>query len=61
MDSLINGLGTLLNHLKKVRSFPHIKINSGWTNNLNIKGEPLKETEENIGGYFYTSGMKIIY
>lgn len=50
MDGLINGLGTLLSHLKKIRSFPHIKINSRWTNKLKVKDEPLKEPEENIGG-----------
>lgn len=61
MDGLINGFGTLLNHLKKVRSFPHIKVNSRWSNNLNAKNEQLKELEKNIGGYLYTSGIVMTY
>lgn len=44
MYCLLKGLGTLLNHVKKVRFLLHVKINSKWTHNLNAKGEPLKKT-----------------
>ena len=42
MKGFIHDLGTLLNHLKKIRSFSYLKINSRCTNTLHIKSEPLK-------------------
>lgn len=52
----MNGLGTLLNHLKKKkkgRSPPRINMNSRWTDNFNVKGEPLKELEEKRWLFLY--------